>query len=378
LADKRDYYEVLGISKGASEDDIKKAYRKLAKKYHPDLNPGDKEAERRFKEVNEAYETLSSNDKRARYDQFGHAGVDPNFGGPGGAGYDFGDFGDIFSNLGDIFGFGGGGARRNGPVRGGDIHIHLTISFEEAAKGCKKQVEAPRVQPCEECGGSGARKGTSPEVCHNCRGTGTVNVAQRTPFGMMSTSRTCEACGGRGKTIKNPCPECQGSGFVRRSRKIEVDIPAGIDDRQVITLRGQGDFGRNGGPQGDLNISISVRPHPFFTRKGFDLHCEIPLTLTQAALGSEMTVPTLDGKVSYSIPAGTQPGETFRLKGKGIQRLNRYGKGDQYVKITVEVPKHLNEKQKQLLKQFEEMAAEGGNYEKRKGFFDRFRDATGL
>lgn len=384
MAEKRDYYEVLGVSKGASDDELKKAYRKLAKKYHPDLNPGDKDAEAHFKEVNQAYETLSDKDKRARYDQFGHAGVDPNFGGGAGgyggfngAGFDFGDFGDIFSNLGDIFGF-GGTTRRNGPSRGSDIHLHLTVSFVEAAKGCKKTVECSRVQTCGTCGGTGAKKGTHAEECSRCHGTGTIKVSQRTPIGIVSTSRACDQCGGTGKIIKSPCPECHGMGLVRRPRKIEVDIPAGIADGQVITLRGQGDFGRNGGPAGDLDISISVKPHPLFTRINNDVWCEVPLTFTQAALGCEVTVPTLDGKVSYNVPAGTQPGESFRLRGKGIQSLSHYGRGDQYVKVNVEVPKNLTEKQKEILRQFDETTSDGANYEKRKSFFQKFKDAMGI
>lgn len=380
LSEKRDYYEVLGLQKGASEEEIKKAYRQLAKKYHPDLHPGDKQAEAKFKEVNEAYEILSNPDKRAKYDQFGQAGVDPNFGaGQGAGGFDFGDFGDIFSNLGDIFGFGGagGGARRNGPARGGDIQAHIVLSFEEAAKGAKKVVEVPRVQTCDACSGTGAKKGTHAETCSICHGAGTVKVTQRTPFGIVSTSRPCENCRGTGKINRNPCPECKGSGYIRKSHKLEIDIPAGIDDGQVLTLRNQGDAGRNGGPSGDLEISVSVRPHPLFTRKGFDVWCEMPITFGQAALGCEVTVPTLDGKVSYTIPAGTQPGEAFRLKGKGIQQLNRYGRGDQYVKITVEVPKNLNDKQKQLLRDFDASTTDS-HYEKRKSFFNKLKNAMGL
>jgi molecular chaperone DnaJ len=380
LADKRDYYEVLGLSKGCSEDDIKKSYRRLAKEYHPDLNPGDKTAEAKFKEVNEAYETLSNSDKRARYDQFGHAGVDPNFGGGGGgfngAGFDFNDFGDIFSNLGDIFGF-GGGERRNGPARGSDIHIHMSISFEEAAKGCKKQIETSRVQTCEKCGGTGAKKGTSAETCQQCHGSGTVKVTQRTPFGMMSSTHPCDKCGGSGRIIRDPCPECHGAGLTRSPRKLEVSIPAGIDDGQVLTMRGQGDFGRMGGPAGDLNISISVKPHPIFTRNGFDVWCDIPVTFTQAALGSAVVVPTLDGRISYHMPAGTQPGEAFRLRGKGIQVLNRSGRGDQYVRVLVEVPKNLNDKQKDVLKQFDGLTADGGNYERHKGFIEKLKNIMG-
>lgn len=383
MADKRDYYEVLGLSKGATDEEIKKAYRKLAKQYHPDLNPGDKSAEAKFKEINEAYETLSDKEKKSRYDQFGHAGVDPNFGagGAGGfggfdgaAGFDFGDIGDIFS---DIFGF-GGSTRRNGPVRGSDIHLHLSITFEESAKGCKKVIESSRVQSCTACEGTGAKKGTRAEECSYCHGTGTIKVSQRTPIGMVSTSRSCDHCGGTGKIIKTPCPECHGVGLVRRPRKLEVDIPAGINDGQVITLRNQGDFGRNGGPAGDLDISISVRPHPIFTRINNDVWCEVPLTFTQAALGCEITVPTLDGKVSYTVPAGTQPGESFRLRGKGIPHLNRYGKGDQYVKVNIEVPKNLSEKQKELLREFDNTTSDGKNYEKRKNFFKKLKDVMGI
>lgn len=346
------------------------------------MHPGDKNAEAKFKEVNEAYETLSNSDKRARYDQFGHAGVDPNFGGGAGAGgyaggFDFSDFGDIFSDIGNIFGFGGTGARRNGPARGADVHVHLVLSFEEAAKGCKKQIESPRVQQCSSCSGTGAKKGTQAEQCHVCHGSGTVKVSQRTPFGVVSTSRVCEHCGGKGKIVKTPCPECNGAGYVKKSRKLEVDIPAGIDDGQVLTLRGQGDAGRSGGPASNLEISISVRPHALFTRDGFDIWCEMPITFTQAALGCDVTVPTLDGKVSYSIPAGTQPGEAFRLKGKGIQQINRYGKGDQYVRIVVEIPKNLNDKQKQILKQFDESTTDS-HYEKRKSFLNKLKDAMGL
>lgn len=382
LADKRDYYEVLGLSKDASEEDIKRAYRKLAKKYHPDLNPGDKDAEAHFKEVNEAYQVLSDKDKKARYDQFGHAGVDPNFGGNGGfgggfggaGGFDFGDIGDIFS---DIFGF-GSTSRRNGPMRGSDIHLNLSISFVEAAKGCKKTVESSRVQTCQDCGGSGAKKGTSPETCPYCHGTGNIKINQRTPIGMISTSRTCDHCHGTGKIIKTPCPTCHGAGLVRRPRKLEVEIPAGINNGQVITLRGEGDYGSNGGPAGDLDISISVQPHPLFSRVNNDVWCEVPLTFTQAALGCEITVPTLYGKVSYTVPAGTQPGESFRLRGKGIPYLNRYGKGDEYIKVNIEVPKNLSDKQKELLRQFDATTNDGTNYEKRKSFFQKLKDVMGF
>ena len=383
LADKRDYYEVLGVQKGASEDEIKKAYRKMAKKYHPDLNPGDKEAETKFKEVNEAYEILSDSDKKARYDHFGHAGVDPNFGagqggyGAGGfGGFDFGDMGDLGDIFGSIFGggFGGGQSRSpNAARRGSDINVSATISFEEAAKGCQIEVNAPRVDNCSACGGSGAEKGHSPVTCPDCGGRGQVRQSQRTPFGVMQTQRTCPRCGGKGKIIDHPCKQCSGTGRQRRPRKLAVNVPAGIDDGQAINLRGQGDVGINGGPAGDLHVVINVRPHPLFERDGFDVWCEIPLTYAQAALGAEITVPTLDGKVSYKVHEGTQPGDVFRLKDKGIQRLNGRGRGSQYVRVTVEVPKNLSEKQKQILKEFE-AAAEEKNYQKRKGFFEKLKD----
>jgi molecular chaperone DnaJ len=381
LAIKRDYYEVLGLTKSATDDEIKKAYRKLAKEHHPDLNPDNKQSEERFKEVNEAYETLSNPEKRQKFDQYGHAGVDPNFGGGGFSGFngnvDMGDLGDIFSNIGDIFGFNGTSSRRNGPARGGDINIHTVLSFEEAAKGVKKQIESPRIQQCNTCSGTGAKKGTNAETCRTCQGAGTVKVNQRTPFGVMSSSRACEQCGGKGKIIKEPCSDCNGVGLVRKNHKLDVDIPAGINEGQVITLRGMGDAGRNGGPAGDLDIAISIRPHPLFTRNNFDVWCDLPITFTQAALGSEVIVPTLEGKVSYTIPIGTQSGESFRLRGRGIQHLNRKTKGDQYVKVVIEVPKNLNEKQKQLLKQFEETTNDT-HYEKRKGFMKKFKDAMGI
>lgn len=383
MAEKRDYYEVLGVSKGASEDEIKKAYRQLAKKYHPDLNPGDKTAEAKFKEVNEAYETLSNSEKRARYDQYGHAGVDPNFGAGGGysaGGFDFGDLGDIFSNFGDIFGFGGGGSgsRRNGPTRGGDIQIHLSLTFEEAAKGCKKIVEVSRIEPCSVCHGSGAKPGTHPETCPVCHGSGTVRTTQRTPFGMMSSTHPCERCGGTGRVVQNPCTNCHGEGLVRHRHKLEVTIPAGIDEGQVLPLRGQGDHGRSGGPAGDLLLVISVQPHAIFSRKGYDVWCEVPVTFPQAALGSEITVPTLDGKVAYNLPAGTQPGEAFRLRGQGIRNLGRSSRGDEYVRIVLEVPKNLNEKQREVLRQFEASTEGGGHYEKRKSFFEKLKNVMGF
>ena len=333
--DKRDYYEVLGVDKSVSDDDLKKAYRKAAKKYHPDLNPGDKEAEKSFKEVNEAYEVLSDKEKRARYDQFGHAGVAPNFGAGGGCGGgftgDFGDLGDIFSSF---FGGGFGGGRRanpNAPRRGNDTAATVNLSFEEAAKGCKKPVKVTKIDNCKECGGSGAEKGTSAKTCPVCHGTGQVASTQRTPFGVMQTQQVCNNCQGSGKIIDKPCHTCAGKGRIRHTVEQSVDIPAGIDDGQVINLRGGGDAGVNGGPAGDLRINVNVRPHPIFERRGYDVYCEIPITFAQAALGDEIVVPTLDGKVKFTIHEGTQPGDEFKLRGKGIQRLNYSGKGDEYV-----------------------------------------------
>ena len=375
MADKRDYYEVLGVSKGASEDEIKKAYRQAAKKYHPDLNPGDKEAEVHFKEVNEAYEVLSDPQKKARYDQFGHAGVDPNFGagGYGGAGFDGEDFdlGDIFSS------FSGGGGRRqnpNAPRRGSDVGASVVISFEESARGCKKQVNVQLVTTCDECGGSGAAKGTSSRTCAQCGGSGQVRTQQRTPFGVVQTQSVCPSCHGRGKTIDTPCRKCSGSGQVRKPATIGINIPAGIDDGQVISIRGKGNAGQNGGPAGDLQVQVSVRPHPLFERQGYDILCDLPLTYAQVALGAEVSVPTLDGKVPYTIKEGTQPGETFRLKGKGFPYINGRGRGDLLVHVTVEVPRNLNSEQKKLLKSFEESMTDS-NYQKRKSFFDKIKDA---
>ena len=389
MAEKRDYYEVLGVSKNASDDEIKKAYRKVAKQYHPDLNPGDKAAEEKFKEANEAYEVLSDSEKKARYDQYGHAGVDPNFGAGGGGNPfgGFGGFGDAF-DLGDLFGnlFGGfGGGRQqnpNAPRKGSTVTANVTISFEEAAKGCKKTVRINRVDTCSVCGGTGCQKGTSAETCKTRGGRGTVNVQQRTPFGVMSTTKQCSDCGGRGKTIKNPCNHCHGSGFETKAATVEVDIPAGIDDRQALNVRGGGNKGINGGPTGDLRVNINVRPHPFFERDGFDVWCDFTVTYAQAALGDTLFVPTLDGKVKYELPAGTQPGEVFRFRGRGIAQLGGRGRGDQFVRIIVDVPKNLNAKQKELLKQFNDSLpnkpknnVDDGKTvgEEKRGFFDKFK-----
>ena len=400
---KRDYYEVLGVSRGASEDEIKKAYKKMARKYHPDLNPGDKTAEEKFKEVNEAYEVLSDADKKARYDQYGHAGVDPNFGAGGFGGgfdgsFDLGDLGDIFGSffgggfggggfdgsfdlgdLGDIFGsfFGGGfgGGRRtnpNAPQRGESIRMSIAISFEEAAFGCEKAVTVERYETCDTCHGNGCAPGTSPEVCPDCHGTGTVQVRRQTPMGVFATSSPCPKCGGKGRIIHQPCKDCRGSGMVRKKKTIQASIPAGIDNGQTISIRGQGNAGKNGGPAGDLLITITVRPHELFRREGTSVLCEAPITFTQAVLGAELEIPTIDGKVKYTLPEGTQSGTTFRLKGKGIPSINGRGRGDQYVTVYIETPKNLNKEQKEALKKFAETMGES-NYEEQKKFFKKFK-----
>ena len=374
MAEKRDYYEVLGIQKGASEDEIKKAYKKLARKYHPDMNPGDKEAEEKFKEVNEANEILSDPEKKARYDQFGFAGVDPNYGagaggGAYGGGFDFGDLGDIF---GSFFGGGFGGQRRNpnAPQRGESIRASVSISFTEAAFGCEKSVTIERSEQCPTCKGSGCAPGTTPEVCPDCHGSGTVQTRRQTPMGVFASNGPCRKCGGTGRLIHQPCSDCRGSGAVRKRRTIKVNIPAGIDHGQTISLRGQGGAGKNGGPAGDLLITVMVQPHEIFRRDGVDVFCEAPITFTQAVLGAELEIPTIDGKVKYSIPEGTQTGTVFRLKGKGIPVLNGRGRGDQYVTVVIETPRSLNKEQKEALRRFSETLGEN-NYEKRKSFFKK-------
>lgn len=376
---KRDYYEVLGVSKGASDDDLKRAYRKLAKKYHPDVNPGDKDAEAKFKEVNEAYSVLSDKEKRARYDQFGHAGVDPSYGGGAGGfgGFDMGDIdlGDIFGSFfggGGFGGFGGGGGRRNGPQKGESLRASLTITFEEAAFGCEKEISLNRTEPCDACQGSGCEPGTTADTCPDCRGTGTVRIQQRTPLGVMASTATCSKCRGTGKIIHTPCKACGGTGSVKKSKRITVTIPAGIDDGQAISLRGQGNAGKNGGPAGDLIVSVRVKPHPQFQREGTTVLYEHKVTFYQAAMGAELEIPTIDGKVKYELPEGTQSGTTFRLKGKGIPALNGRGRGDQYVTVYIETPRNLNKEQKEALKKFAESMGDS-NYEARPKFFKKFK-----
>ncbi len=377
MADKRDYYEVLGLNKGASDDEIKKAYRQNAKKYHPDLHPGDKAAEEKFKEVNEAYEVLSDKEKKARYDQFGHAGVDPNYGagagGYGGNPFSGGiDIDDIFSSF--FGGFGGSrGRSANRPQRGSDVNAAVTITFEEAAKGCKKTINFNSVDNCDSCHGTGAEPGTQAKTCSACGGSGRVTVNQRTPFGTVQTQRSCDACHGTGKVIEHPCHKCNGSGRHRKNHTVDVSIPAGIKDQMMLNVSGHGNAGYNGGPKGDLHVTVNVKNHNLFERRGDDVWCDLTITLTQAVLGSEVVVPTLDGKVNYSIHEGTQPNDVFRLKGRGIPHLGGRGKGDQYCRVVVEIPKNLNNKQKELIRQFESTTTEK-NYAKRKNFFDKLKD----
>ena len=388
MAEKRDYYEVLGIGKNATDAEIKSAYRKLAKKYHPDLNPGNKEAEEKFKEVNEANDVLSDPQKRQRYDQFGFAGVDPNYaaangGGAGGFGGGFGgvDLGDIFGDIfgggfgGGFSGFGDGSSTRtaNAPRKGHDIQASVILTFEEAAHGCSKKITINRQDTCPDCGGTGAAKGTSPETCPDCGGRGYVVTQQRTPFGVMQSQQPCSHCGGRGTIIRNPCKTCRGTGKTAARKSLEINIPAGIDDDQNIALRGQGDAGSNGGPAGDVIVHVTVKADPMFERDGYDVTIHVPITFSQAVLGDDVEVPTVDGRIVQHIPEGTQSGTKFRLRGQGIQYLNGRGRGDQYVIVDVEIPKKVTRAQREALKAFEDSMKED-NYEKRKGFFKNLRD----
>ena len=388
MAEKRDYYEVLGIGKNATDAEIKSAYRKLAKKYHPDLNPGNKQAEEKFKQVNEANDVLSDPQKRQRYDQFGFAGVAPNYaaangGGAGGFGGGFGgvDLGDIFGDIfgggfgGGFSGFGGGSSTRtaNAPRKGHDIQASVILTFEEAAHGCSKKITINRQDTCPDCGGTGAAKGTSPETCPDCGGRGYVVTQQRTPFGVMQSQQPCSHCGGRGTIIRNPCKTCRGTGKTAARKSLEINIPAGIDDAQNIALRGQGDAGSNGGPAGDVIVHVTVKADPMFERDGYDVTIHVPITFSQAVLGDDVEVPTVDGRIVQHIPEGTQSGTKFRLRGQGIQYLNGRGRGDQYVIVDVEIPKKVTRAQREALKAFEDSMKED-NYEKRKGFFKNLRD----
>jgi len=378
MADKRDYYEVLGLNKNADDAAIKKAYRSLAKKYHPDMNPGDKEAEVKFKEVNEAYEVLSNPEKKAKYDQFGHAAFDPASGAGGYSdfGGGFGDFGDLGDLFGSFFGggFGSSAQRRNAPTRGEDVTTRITISFEEAAFGVKKDVSFNRIERCSDCEGSGAEKGTKAETCTACGGTGQRRVTQRVGGMAFQSTVTCDACRGKGKIIKNPCSNCRGTGFVKVSKKLSVNIPAGIDNGERIALRSQGCDGRNGGPTGDLIIVVSVRKHSIFERENYDIYCEVPITVSEAVLGAEIDVPTLEGNVKYTIPEGTQPGTRFTLKQKGIPYVNNQNRrGDLHFIVNIEIPKGLSEKQKEHMRAFADACGEN-NYSKKTGFFKRIFD----
>ncbi len=369
MADKRDYYEVLGVDKSASEDDIKRAFRKQAKTCHPDLHPGDQEAEARFKEINEAAEVLTDADKRARYDQFGHAAFDQTGGGYSPfSGGGFGGFTDIFETM-----FGGGG-QRNGPVQGDDLKYSLTISFEDAAFGVKREIQITREENCATCGGSGAKPGTSPVTCPTCSGSGQVRTQQNTVFGAFSSVRPCNACAGTGKIVKEPCADCRGAGRIRKNTRIVVNVPAGIDDGQTLNMRGEGAAGLRGGPNGDLYVMIRVKPHKQFIRDGYDLRLNMTIPFTTAVLGGEIKVPTLTGSVKYSVPEGTQTGTTFRMREQGITRLRGNGKGDLLVKVDVDVPRHLNEKQRTALIAFSEALGENRQepeVKHKKGFFRR-------
>ena len=377
MADKRDYYEVLGLSKGASDAEIKKAYRSMAKKYHPDMNPGDADAEAKFKEVNEAYAVLSDADKKAQYDQFGHAAFDQTAGGGYGGFGGFSDFGDIGDIFGNIFGgaFGGSSARRqNAPMRGEDVAASVTITFEEAATGVKKDVSFNRVQKCPDCAGSGAEKGSSPETCSTCGGQGQRRITQRLGGMAFQSTTTCDRCRGTGKIIKNPCSNCRGTGYIKVSKKLSVNIPAGIDNGERIVLRGQGCDGRNGGPTGDLIITVYVKNHSIFERDGYNIYCDVPITVAEATLGAEIDVPTLDGNQKFTIPEGTQPGTQFTLKQKGMPYVNNQNrKGDLIFTVVVEIPRGLSEKQRDHMRAFADACGES-NYSKKSGFFKRIFD----
>ena len=377
---KRDYYEVLGVDKKASAEEIKKAYRKAAMKYHPDRNPGDKEAEEKFKEVGEAYEVLSDDGKRSRYDQFGFAGVDPNYGagqggyggGYGGGFSGFGDMGDIFGDIfGDVFGGTGRRSNTNAPRRGENVMSQLELTFEEAAFGCEKDVNVQRIESCAACNGTGSHDGVV-ETCSTCRGTGSVRTTQNFMGMTMQSTAACPKCNGKGKIIKNPCSTCKGKGKVRRNKLIKVKVPAGVDEGQSVRVRGEGSVGANGGPSGDVLVEIYIKRHAIFSRRGMDVLCEVPISFTQAALGAQIQVPTLEGTVTYDLPEGTQTGTTFTLAGKGIPEVNNNRRrGNQRFTVVVETPTRLTKEQKELLRQLDGSLEETP---KRKKFFDSIRD----
>ena len=370
MTDKRDYYEVLEINRNATEEEIKKAYKKLAKRYHPDLNPNNSEAEAKFKEVNEAYSVLIDKNTRQKYDMYGHAGVNPSAdqGGFGGFGFE-----DIFESF-----FGGSpfssGSRRNGPIKGADLQYVLELSFEEAVFGAEKDISVMKNVKCSTCKGTGAKAGTQPVKCKHCNGTGKVNIRQSTILGSFMSVKTCDVCNGSGEMIEQPCPDCE-HGYVRKKTTVNVKIPAGIDNGQTLTLRGEGQPGIKGGPAGDLYIGINVKPHSIFERQGSDLHCEFPITFTQAALGAELTIPTLEDSMLYKLPEGTQTETVVRFRNKGVQHLRSSSKGDLYVRFTVEVPKNLTAKQKELLREFDNLCDGKKNNSKQTGFFEKLKEA---
>lgn len=382
MAEKRDYYEVLGVSKSASDSELKSAYRKLAKKYHPDMNPGDKEAEAKFKEASEAYSVLSDPDKRRQYDQFGHAAFEGGAGG-GAGGFDFNgmDMGDIFGDIfGDFFGGGRSRAQNNGPMKGQNLHHTIRITFEEACFGTEKELDLPLQDECESCHGTGAKAGTTPETCSKCGGKGQVVYTQQSLFGMVRNVQTCPDCRGTGKIIRDKCPDCHGSGYITRKRKISVTVPAGIDNGQSIRIREKGDLGVNGGPRGDLLVEVAVSRHPIFQRQGIDIYSSAPITFAQAALGGDVRIKTVDGEVEYTVKPGTQTDTRIRLRGKGVPSLrNKSIRGDQYVTLVVQVPTKMNGEQKELLKKFdeamygkpEEKEENGETTEKKKGRFGK-------
>lgn len=376
---KQDYYESLGVDKNATDDEIKNAFRKAAKKYHPDLHPDDKASETKFKEINEAYEVLSDKEKRAKYDQFGHAAFDPSMGGGAGGGFSgFSDMGDIFDSFfGGGFGFGGGNARasKNAPRPGRDLRYSLNITFEEAAFGCEKEIGLSREENCSTCGGNGAKPGTTPETCSRCKGSGQIHVQQNTILGAFSTVQTCNVCNGTGKVIKEVCQDCRGNGRVRKTKRVKIRVPAGIDNGQAFRVPNEGEAGYNGGSYGDLQVVISVKPHKIFARNGFDIYMDMNIPFPVAALGGDIEVPTLKGgNIKYHVPAGTQPNTTFRLREQGITRLHSTSRGDLLVKINIVVPKNLSDDQEKIIRQLAESLGNDVSGKKRKGFFEKVKD----
>lgn len=374
---KKDYYEILGVDEDASQKEIKKAYRKMAKKYHPDVSD-EPNAEEKFKEASEAYEVLSDEEKRAKYDRFGHAGVDQDQAGFGQGGFGQGDFGS-FDDIFDMF-FGGGGGRgrrKNARRKGADLKYNLTIDFEEAVFGTEKEITVPRTEECDSCNGTGAKSDSDVETCAKCNGSGQIRFQQKTPLGQFVQTKTCDRCKGTGKFIKDPCPACNGKGKVKRRRTVTVNVPAGVEDGSRLRMRGEGETGENGGPAGDLFVVINVRSHKLFERRGDDILCEVPISFVQTILGDEIEVPTLDGKVKFKIPEGTQPGTSFRLQDKGVPHLKGRGRGDQHIKVKVVIPEELDEEQKELLRKFAEISGEEINPEE-KGFFRKVKKALGM